>query len=266
MKRVLLAVVSCLLLAACASSQIAAPVRGVAPAPPEERAALSGGRDRQSAEGYYVVQRDDTLYSIAWQSGLDYKTLAGWNGIKAPYRIYAGQKLQLTAPANRVAETTRPPATAAAQRKPSSSPAEQKPSPESPATDDEEGTSAGASPSWLWPTRGELIAGFNAGDNKGINIAGREGDTISAAAEGRVVYSGSGLVGLGELVIIKHNGSFLSAYAHNKARLVKEGDLVKSGQTIAQMGRTGTDRVMLHFEVRKDGKPVDPLQYLPRLR
>jgi lipoprotein NlpD len=111
-----------------------------------------------------------------------------------------------------------------------------------------------------------VIATFNAGDNKGINIAGREGDTINAAAEGRLVYSGSGLVGLGELVIIKHNGTFLSAYAHNKLRLVKEGDLVKSGQTIAQMGRTGSDRVMLHFEVRKDGKPVDPLQYLPRQR
>lgn len=267
MRRTLTVVLPCLLLlTACGGRQAMAPVRGVEPAPPEERAASAvapGSRERQSATGYYVVQRGDTLYSIAWQYGLDYKTLAGWNRIKSPYRIYVGQKLQLAPPATRAA-TEQPSPTETHPAKPA--PAEQKPATQSPAADDDEGMAAGADPAWRWPTQGDLIAGFNAADNKGINIAGREGDDINAAAAGRVVYSGSGLVGLGELVIIKHNGSFLSAYAHNKQRLVKEGELVKSGQTIAHMGRTGTDRVMLHFEVRKDGKPVDPLQYLPRRR
>lgn len=272
MRRTLTVVLPCLLLlTACGGRQVMAPVRGVEPAPPEERAASAvapGSRERQSATGYYVVQRGDTLYSIAWQYGLDYKTLAQWNRIKAPYRIYAGQKLSLTPPAAIVtAETRQAPPAQPHQGTPASAPADKTPPPAQPsAAEGEDVVATGATPVWTWPTRGEMIAAFNAGDNKGINIAGREGDAINAAAEGRVVYSGSGLVGLGELVIIKHNGSFLSAYAHNKQRLVKEGDLVKPGQTIARMGRTGTDRVMLHFEVRKDGKPVDPLQYLPRQR
>ncbi|MEO5702985.1 MAG: peptidoglycan DD-metalloendopeptidase family protein [Gammaproteobacteria bacterium] len=116
---------------------------------------------------------------------------------------------------------------------------------------------------WMWPTQGEVIQGFSVTE-KGLSIAGKEGQPIHAAAAGRVVYRGSGLIGLGELVIIKHDKSFLSAYAHNKKVLVTEGDKVTLGQTIAEMGKTGTERVKLYFEIRKDGKPVDPLLYLPR--
>jgi lipoprotein NlpD len=119
---------------------------------------------------------------------------------------------------------------------------------------------------WRWPARGELTGRYVSGDptRQGIDIAGSAGQPVLAAADGVVVYSGSGLVGYGELVIVKHNEAWLSAYGHNRARLVNEGQLVKAGQQIAEMGRTGAARDMLHFEIRYNGKPVDPLQYLPR--
>lgn len=117
---------------------------------------------------------------------------------------------------------------------------------------------------WVWPATGSVLRGFSEGGNKGLDISGRTGLPVYAAARGRVVYSGSGLVGYGKLIIIKHNKSYLSAYAHNDKLLVKEGDSVKGGQRIAQMGQTGTQEVKLHFEIRRDGRPVDPLIYLPR--
>jgi lipoprotein NlpD len=117
---------------------------------------------------------------------------------------------------------------------------------------------------WGWPTNGKVIRGFKGSDRKGVDFGGSEGQAITAAAPGNVVYSGSGLRGYGQLIIIKHNKKFLSAYAHNKKLHVREGDKVVRGQRIADMGRTGTERVKLHFEIRKNGKPVDPFGYLPR--
>jgi lipoprotein NlpD len=119
---------------------------------------------------------------------------------------------------------------------------------------------------WRWPTQGEVIDRFSAGDitRQGIDIAGSSGQAVVAAADGEVVYSGSGLRGYGELVIVKHSPQFLSAYGHNRTRLVNEGERVQAGQPIAELGRTGADRDKLHFEIRRDGRPVDPLQYLPR--
>jgi lipoprotein NlpD len=124
---------------------------------------------------------------------------------------------------------------------------------------------AGPAPAWRWPARGEIIGRYVGGDQtrQGINIAGQSGQEIAAAADGVVVYSGAGLVGYGELIIIKHSDEWLSAYAHNRRRLVNEGARVKAGQAIAEMGRTGAVREMLHFEIRRNGKPVDPLQLLP---
>jgi lipoprotein NlpD len=121
-------------------------------------------------------------------------------------------------------------------------------------------------PAWRWPTQGQIIGRFVAGDQteQGINIAGTSGQPIVTSADGVVVYSGAGLVGYGELIIIKHSDEWLSAYAHNRRRLVGEGAKVKAGDTIAEMGRTGAPREMLHFEIRRNGKPVDPLLYLPR--
>lgn len=245
-----------LLLAACGGQQAVAPV--------SSRTATA-----QTKLGQHTVQNGETLYSIAWQYGFDYKTLAEWNHIKPPYRINQGQRLTLIPPAaNAQAKAAPRPAPA---RKSDTVSGKQAPGePSSPATpspnDDDSAPAAPANLIWMWPAKGDLLATFASGTTKGINIAGQEGDPVNATSAGRVVYSGSGLVGLGELVIVKHNATYLSAYAHNKLRLVQEGDKVKAGQTIAQMGRTGTDRVMLHFEVRKDGKPVDPLQYLPKQR
>ncbi len=251
MMRVWAAVLIVLTLSGCAGYSGYAPVSG-------ERT-----RESVSKSGYYTVKSGDTLYSIAWQYGQDYKEVAQWNRIKPPYRIYAGQQLRLTPSAN-TAAAAKPSAPAAKPKREMANKEEARSEPAMPPDNKEDDTPAQFI-NWRWPAPGKLVENFGAG-NKGINIAGEEGQAIQAAAPGRVVYSGSGLVGLGQLLIIKHNNSFLSAYAHNKTLLVKEDDQVSAGQRIAEMGRTGAERVMLHFQIRKDGKPVDPLQYLPETK
>ena len=124
-------------------------------------------------------------------------------------------------------------------------------------------TAPAAQPAFIWPVRGPILGTFDDAKNKGLNIGGAAGDPVNASADGRVVYSGNGLRGYGNLIIIKHDATFLTAYAHNRALMVKEGDAVTKGQKIAEMGNSDSDRVMLHFEVRRQGKPVDPLKYLP---
>ncbi|MCL5668562.1 MAG: peptidoglycan DD-metalloendopeptidase family protein [Gammaproteobacteria bacterium] len=226
-------------------------------------APVSGARGSAGQSDYYTVRPGDTLYSIAWDYGRDYKEVAQWNRIAPPYRIYAGQRLRLAPPANTVAKRSE----TSAKPKSKSEPATGQKTQAEPdvAPDDKEGDTPARLINWRWPAQGKLVENFGP-RNKGINIAGEEGQAIQATAPGRVVYSGSGLVGLGQLLIIKHDNAFLSAYAHNKTLLVKEGDQVNAGQRIAEMGRTGAERVMLHFEIRKDGKPVDPLQYLPEAK
>jgi lipoprotein NlpD len=219
--------------------------------------------------GEYRVQRGDTLYGIAWQSGNDYRSLAVWNGIRAPYHIYPGQTLQLRPPnATRTpppptppvarSEPRRPPGRAPAQRPPAPRPAPQKP-PQSAAQ-------ASRSLTWRWPANGQIVSSFKADDplRNGIKIAGRSGDPIVAAESGKVVYSGSGLIGYGRLIIIKHNDNYLSAYGHNRTILVDEGDQVTKGQKIAEMGTANSGESLLHFEIRRDGKPVDPQRVLKR--
>lgn len=310
----------------------------------------------------HVVARGETLYAIAFRRGLDWRSLAGWNGLQAPYTIYPGQRLKLgpasrapavasapaaptspagaqaRAPASSAGQTgARPSAgtatgiastasTPAAQRAaisqpsdaivavdatsstppsatsgtgtsastagtpstnpvstppttPATSPVTSTTRPEAPAAQPSETPPAAlpapdpAAPTtsvggirWRWPTHGEVIQRFTGSDltRQGINIAGRSGQAVVAAADGEVVYSGSGLRGYGELIIIKHSADYLSAYGHNRKRLVAEGQRVTAGQPIAELGRTGTDRDKLHFEIRHSGKPVDPLKYLPR--
>jgi len=231
-----------------------------------------------AAASGYVVQRGDTLYSIAWQQGLEVGELARINGIRTPYTIYAGQRLQVrpgpvprTAPLARAAPlraTPLPepvPAPAGTTRaRPIPAPA---PVPEpAPAAAHIAGTPS-FDGKWVWPTRGKLLRGYqeNTNGKKGIDISGHHGQPVNAAAGGKVVYVGSGLVGYGRLIIIKHNESLLSAYGHNSKLLVAEGDHVRAGQLIANMGSSGTSRTALYFEIRKDGKPVNPLQYLPKL-
>lgn len=236
--------------------------------------------------GQYVVKRGDTLFSIAFRYGWDYKALAARNQIPEPYTIHPGRTIRFdgvssqpsaSTPVAVVGTPTTPPrsgTTTSTTTSPSGSlkttviskpvgvvPVVIPPSGGSPADD------GGRSPSgWTWPSAGVLIGKFssNGSLNKGIDIAGDLGQPVLAASDGSVVYAGSGLRGYGELVIIKHSDTYVSAYGHNRRLLVREGQQVKAGQTIAEMGSTGTDRVKLHFEIRRQGKPVDPLQFLPR--
>jgi lipoprotein NlpD len=217
-----------------------------------------------------LVQRGDTLYGIAFRAGQDYRDVARWNGIRPPYTIYPGQRLQLRGQAIVTRPSTRQPATVASNRKPAPAqtpppPTARKPPPPPAQSSPPLPPSTAAKIPWRWPTQGVLIGRFVAGDNtrQGIDIAGSGGQAVVAAAAGTVVYSGSGLVGYGELVIIKHSDEWLSAYGHNRRRLVAEGAAVSAGQNIAEMGRTGASRDMLHFEIRRNGKPIDPLPLLP---
>ena len=200
-----------------------------------------------------TVRKGDSLSVIAYQYDVNVGHLASINGLKAPYVIHPGQTLKLAAnkPAYS-AKTTKTTKTTTANPPPKTAAA----------------TFSGDNSNirWQWPVSGKLITTFdsNKSDRKGIDIAGREGTAIKAAAPGKVVYSGNGLISFGNLVIIKHNRTYLSAYAHNRKLLVKEGEIIKSGQKIAELGKTGTNSPRLHFEIRKNGKPVNPLKYLPR--
>lgn len=224
-------------------------------------------RPLSSSSGVHVVQRGESLFSIAWQHGLDYHTVAAWNGIRPPYTIYPGQKLRLraasqarAAPPSATAPTierrnaptpstaTRPNATTATKPTPTQTPA------------------STTTVHWQWPSNGPIVRRFDADSSgkKGILLSGAQGSDVRAAAAGQVVYAGSGLVGYGRLIIVKHNDTYLSAYGHNRNLLVKEGEVVRAGQVIAQMGSSGTNRTQLHFEIRRNGKSVDPFRYLPR--
>lgn len=278
-----------------------------APGPlmPEQRTPTSSQSRPSPAPETYRVASGDTLYSIAFGYGLDWRKVARWNDIAAPYTIHVGDWVRLQPPpdmrpAVAAVETPKPaaeskpgsqadrPAAAASRRKPEPGspagpaadvPARPEPPAASPADrtrNDDARATAGSVPSaatrsvagvaWRWPTEGAVARGFNAGaSRKGILISGQGGQPIRAAADGEVVYSGNGLIGYGELIIIKHSERMLSAYAHNRERLVGEGERVRSGQMIARMGSNERNEQVLHFEIRQDGKPADPVNYLPRL-
>ena len=233
---------------------------GVSEVPVKDRSTVSqkdvpntSYKSDTSATGVHIVRSGDTLFSIAWDAGLDFKSLAQWNNIPPPYVIHPGQKIKKTAPRLHTSknstilnsESAKKPAVKA----------------EKPAETKKNGASSG----WTWPAEGPVLSGFSAaGGNKGIDIGGTTGRDVRAAASGKVVYAGSGLRGYGKLIIVKHDEVFLSAYAHNSKLLIEDGEQVTKGQQIALMGDTGTDRVKLHFEIRQKGKPVNPLKYLPK--
>lgn len=194
--------------------------------------------------GYHVVQRGETFYFIAWRFGKDFRQLADINNLKPPYQVSVGQKIYLKGKTQYYQYAPK-----ASVVKPGAIPVSQ-PTPK-----------LSSVKRWLMPATGKIIKGYSS-LNKGINIAGQQGEAIRASAAGEVVYAGDGLRTYGNLLIIKHNDIYLSAYAHNQRLLVKEGQLVKAGQKIATMGSSGTNRVMLHFELRKRGKPVNPLNYI----
>jgi len=237
-------------------------------------------RDKVTS-GQYIVRRGDTLWSIAFRFGWDWRELARVNGIQPPHVIYPGQKIRFDGGASRVASAAPRPAPQPAPAPAATSPVVvATPVPRQPAITTPASPPPAAPPAstpvtpvarsasgWAWPANGTMIIGrfsSNGSLNKGIDIAGELGQPVLAASDGTVVYAGSGLRGYGELVIIKHSDTYVSAYGHNRRLLVREGQQVKAGQSIAEMGSTGTDRVKLHFEIRRQGKPVDPLQYLPR--
>jgi len=210
---------------------------------------------------YYTVRRGDTLYSIAWKYGLDFRDVSRWNSIRAPYTIYPGQKIRLK-PASAGKRKAKRTSTGRQRKQVNAKRDSEKKSTASQRKSKKQIVTTGQV-KWSWPTKGRIVQSNTPISKNGIDISGKLNQQIKAAAEGTVVYSGSGLLGYGKLIIIKHNETYLSAYAHNNRLVVKEGERVKLGQHIAYMGKTTNGRVLLHFEVRKNGQPDNPLKYLP---
>ncbi len=258
------------MLAACASRQVGAPVVDRTVGGTTTDSSVSGAApvidNTPVPPGFYRVKPGDRLYRIALENGQNYRDIARWNNIQNPDQIEVGQVLRVKPPAGDTG-TPLPAPVASGSSFASNNPASVPPATATPPAN----ASAAAAPSAVssgelrlsWPAKGNVIGRFDDSKNKGLNIGGNAGDPVYAAGAGKVVYSGAGLRGYGNLVIIKHDATFLTAYAHNRTLLVKEGDSVTRGQKIAEMGNSDADRVMLHFEVRRDGKPVDPMKYLP---
>jgi lipoprotein NlpD len=215
---------------------------------------------------YHRVQPGETLYSISWTYGLDYRDVAGWNRIQAPYTIYTGQLLRVIPPNAQGREKE----IASAQPLPQAAPVINAPAIAAPAPAIRHPPAAAttAAIKWQWPAQGTVKQTFSESDlgRKGIDIGGKPGQPIWAAAAGSVVYAGSGLLNYGNLIILKHDDNYLSAYAYNRTLLVKEGEWVAAGQHIADMGNKANGDAMLHFEIRYDGRPINPLKYLPQAR
>ncbi len=280
--------VSMVLLAGCSMRSVSVP------APVEDR---TGGKvaevkplpgaENAGKPGYFTVRPGDTLYRIALESGQSPRDVQTWNNLSNPNLIEVGQVLRVAPPAGSnpvgvapapgaAGVTVAPVATAGVVARPlngtGSAPAPAAvpgavvpaPVPAAPPAPAPEPVQAGDEVNFVWPAQGSVISQFDEAKNKGVAIAGRVGDAVVAAADGRVVYAGAGLRGYGNLIILKHNNTFLTAYAHNQALLVREDQAVKQGQKIAEMGSSDADRVKLHFEVRRNGKPVDPMGYLPK--
>jgi lipoprotein NlpD len=272
-----------LLLAGCATPRTPAPVedRNVAnrqvlpvpvavPPPPEPVKTL--GSENAGKPGFYTIKPGDTMIRIGLETGQNWKDLVKWNNLDNPNVIEVGQVLRVVPPGSDPGVITKPimapkietrpldarGAASAASAAPvsASSPAASSSAPAAPRDADDD-------VNWQWPASGLLLSSFEEGKAKGLTIGGKLGDPVLAAAEGRVVYAGSGLRGYGNLVILKQNNTYLTAYAHNQLLVVKEDQNVRRGQKIAEMGATDADRVQLHFEIRRQGKPIDPAKLLP---
>ncbi len=280
-----------LLLAGCASGSRApvedrAPTKATSAAPAASAASAVAveavkplpGIENLGKPGYYAVKPGDTLIRIGLDNGQNWKDLVRWNELENPNLIEVGQVLRVVSPSTDPSQAgTRPITAPKVESRPldagkdptlvatvpaaaASSPATSTPLPIATPSTTREGDEH---INWAWPAGGNVVTVFDEGRNKGLAIAGRAGDPVLASADGRVVYAGSGLRGYGNLVILKHNNTYLTAYAHNQLLLVKEDQNVKRGQKIAEMGSTDAERVQLHFEIRKQGKPIDPAKLLP---
>lgn len=257
-----------LALTACSGSRSVAPVGSYGHN--AKTSSNFGSTSIPASVSVYKVRKGDTLYSISFRYGMDYKELAEINNIRSPYNIYVDQKLYFkrakpVASYNKIVvkpqkdtNNTVPRWQPTPQIKPSTT--------TKTATATASNSSANQNLSWRWPTAGKVISTYSisSAGRKGIDIAGKLGQAVVASASGKVVYSGNGLARYGNLLIIKHNDVYLSAYAHNDSLLVKDGQYVQAGQKIATLGRSGAQREQLHFEIRRNGKPVDPLRFLPK--
>ena len=289
--RLLLGSVLALTLVGCASHlRPPAPVdnRGVSSRPvTTETERVLPGAENAGKPGYYTVKPGDTLIRVGLESGQNWRDIQRWNQLDNPDLIEVGQVLRVVPPGQDPTQVaTRPVVTPRIEPRP----IDTKPVPipaAVPATSSTvavgAASAAGAAPvaasaatpapaparegddnvNWMWPAQGAVVSSFEDTRSKGVAIGGKLGDPVYAVADGRVVYAGSGLRGYGNLVIIKHNETLLTAYAHNQALLVREDQVVRRGQKIAEMGSSDTDRVKLHFEVRRRGKPIDPTKVLP---
>jgi lipoprotein NlpD len=231
-----------------------------APAPTAKAAAASAAAAPVVTAGEYVVKRGDTLYSIALEHGLDYRELAQWNSLDDPTRIKSGQVLRVRPPESRGVTVGRLGGSSRIEARPLDAPAP--PAAKAIAT-----VPAAAPPAgplkFVWPAKGKVIAAFEQTRGKGVDIDGRVGDPIVASARGKVTYVGSGIRGLGKMLIIQHSDEYLTVYAHTSQILVKEQQVVERGQKIAEIGTSDAERPMLHFQIRKLGRPLDPRQFLP---
>lgn len=269
------------LVAGCSTTTRQAPIveRPVSAAPSRPAPAQVEEAPKQDERGMYTVRKGDTLLRIALDFGQNYRDLVTWNNLANPDDIKVGQVLRVTQPqgernANVQTQPVPMPPPANVPRK--TEPRADKtpytdgkvatttpPATTTPATPPAPVAADEARLSWMWPSEGRVIATFDDGRNKGLDIAGKLGQPVVAASAGKVMYAGSGIRGYGNLVIVKHSNSLLSAYAHNRKIVVKEGDNVTKGQVIAEMGDSDADLVKLHFEIRQQGKPVDPTRFLP---
>ncbi|KAI1692642.1 peptidase family m23 domain-containing protein [Ditylenchus destructor] len=237
------------------------------------RIQAAAGAENAGKPGYYTVKPGDTLIRIAMDNGQGWRDVARWNGMDNPNLIEVGQVLRVAPPGvDPTAVTTRPLASSKVETRPLDAKTAPATTPAASAASSTT-TTATAAPSagnkdddditWGWPASGQVAAGFDEVRNKGMSFAGKAGDPVFAAADGRVMYAGAGLRGYGNMIIIKHSTNYLTAYAHNQTLLVKEDQVVRKGQKIAEMGSSDADAVKLHFEVRKQGKPIDPAKLLP---
>lgn len=224
------------------------------------------GFENAGKPGYYTVKPGDTLLRISLEHGQSLQEVVRWNQLENPNRIEVGQVLRVVPPVSSEV-VVKPVAKPQVVTSPASAPQAAASEPATPTSAPASAVSKPALPeddiNWIWPANGTILAGFDEVKNKGVDIGGKAGEPVLAAADGRVVYVGAGLRGYGNLIILKHNNVYLTAYAHNQTLLVKEDQSVLKGQKIAEMGSSDADRVKLHFEVRRQGKPVDPTKYLP---
>jgi lipoprotein NlpD len=252
----LAALVAALALSGCSNKTRLAPVDDHSVSVARGTTRMVPGAENAGKTGYYTVKPGDTLIRIGMDNGQSWRDIIRWNKLDNPNLIETGQVLRVAPPAPEVA-VARPatsPVTASTSAPPTAAASAPAPLPAPSAAEE--------AISFQWPARGNLISGFDESKNKGLDIGGKVGDPVVAAADGRVVYAGAGLRGYGNLIILKHNNTYLTAYAHNQTLLVKEDQAIKRGQKIAEMGNSDADQVKLHFEIRRQGKPVDPAKYL----